>query len=300
MAPLAMQQAFDEVYIYALDGAKPNAAMLSSYFGRWRPKAGGGPQKVSRGATTGRAGTPQQQQQQRVVVDVRYHAFSHRKYKGTFRRVGKGQETGSLIDASVPQAPGTQSIAVDVETIDTFFEAEPYIDLLMTDTEGFDYDVFRGGSTFFREGRVGIYAFEMGGARHDFPAHFKELQGFNYSCYFPLQRSGKAAQAPFHKTMYVPSWLRVEKWDAQRSLKGWFNALCIHRPTQPDMVAIMEELAGEDTTVLPPFNHTCPVYQFVATKYGAMHKDGMSASKRRDTRGRLVQQYFSPVRAAGG
>lgn len=139
-----------------------------------------------------------------------------------------GVEIGKVLSVA---APGY--VPVNIASLDSFFAASPpvFVDVLSTDAEGFDQDVARGAKSLIATGRVGVYQFEMYRAE-DYHAVFERLDGFGYTCFFPVVvrrkikgwRSRHSPRVPMYIQITSPCWKEVYN----RTI-GWSNAVCYNR-----------------------------------------------------------------------
>lgn len=94
-----------------------------------------------------------------------------------------------LPENNQPQSEGAAVQTITVQKLDTFCRENgvEHIDLLKTDTEGFDLDVLRGGEKQLREGKISFVFSEVGFSEQDkqhsfFPAilQFLTTNGFEF------------------------------------------------------------------------------------------------------------------------
>ena len=116
------------------------------------------------------------------------------------------------------------------------------IDILLTDTEGNDFDVYEGAlERYLSKGRVGIYVFEThrGPNKRSLKSVLLELEYYGYECFFPLQGTG-AYLSPITPVAerYHPN------FDA--SQRGWKNVVCAQTTTFPQLAALVRELTSTD------------------------------------------------------
>jgi hypothetical protein len=105
----------------------------------------------------------------------------------------------------------TNETPVLVRTIDQFCDEEGIdkIDVLKSDTQGFDLEVFKGAEESIRKKKIGLIYFEI-----IFADQYKKLPSFSESFDFLTARGFKLVS--FYKIYY------------QRKLAGWTDALFVH------------------------------------------------------------------------
>ena len=105
----------------------------------------------------------------------------------------------------------TKETPVEVRTIDAFIEQEAIerIDILKSDTQGFDLEVFKGAERAMAMNRIGLIYFEI-----IFAEQYQQLPSFSEIFEFLTQRDFKLVS--FYKIYY------------QRKLAGWTDALFVH------------------------------------------------------------------------
>lgn len=146
------------------------------------------------------------------VPQINGHNFALGSEDGTAPLYLHGWSQGNSL---VPELAGTPSGTenVDVTTIDAFCAENGIrgIDLLKTDTEGFDLDVIAGASNLLRSGRVHLIYSEIGVRRRDrrhtpLSALLGLLEPLNYhlfSLYDPPLREVDPANE-FFNALFVP------------------------------------------------------------------------------------------------
>lgn len=95
-------------------------------------------------------------------------------------------QQSSLHGAAV-QAPGAAAQSIEVETVDRFCEQRGIdrVDILKSDTEGFDLEVLRGATRLLRARRIGFVYVEVGFSDRDaqhtpYSAVLEHLQQFGF------------------------------------------------------------------------------------------------------------------------
>ena len=159
-----------------------------------------------------------------------YHnlAISNTNGTASFPQFPLGMETGSLGGGGSP---------VEKTTLDLLLPADlDEIDVLLTDTEGFDFDVQTGASRWIKTGKVGILVFELHNGPNKMPLSqlVKGLEEDGFSCYFPIQ--GNGLERHVVKIEY-DSW-RPE-WDTIS--RGWANAVCIGSKRFPELIEVFDD-----------------------------------------------------------
>lgn len=163
-----------------------------------------------------------------------YHkAVSHSKGKTKFCDSHFGAENAHIGDCSSKSA-----VAVDVVTLDEFLPPSvTFIDVLLTDTEGFDFDVLAGArERFLKLGNVGIYIFEIhrGPNKRGVHSVVSELESYGFQCYYPVHGSKLARHV-----------VRIsgECWQQDYEKKrGWFNIVCANERRFPELTRVFVEL----------------------------------------------------------
>lgn len=149
------------------------------------------------------------------IVEIVNAAVSHTPGTAYFPDGVLGKETGKV---SAVAAPGF--VPVKIVSLDMFLADKnvSFIDILSTDAEGFDQDVAKGAESWIKNGRVGVYQFEMYRAE-DYKTIFERLYEWGYVCfYFTEVRKGFSA----------PWLIRISGcWQPYfQNLIGWVNGLC--------------------------------------------------------------------------
>ena len=106
----------------------------------------------------------------------------------------------------------TKETLVEVKTIDQFCEDERIdrIDVLKSDTQGFELEVFKGAERTIRAGRIGLVYFET-----IFSDMYKELPSFAETYEYLTTRDFLLVS--FYQICY------------QKRLASWSDALFVHR-----------------------------------------------------------------------
>jgi hypothetical protein len=135
-----------------------------------------------------------------------------------------------------------------VKAFSSYNNTVPYIDVLTTDTEGFDLNVAIGADTLLKSGRVKMYIFElhqkkMGSRAVNYRDVFGKLESYGYECYYPAM-PGKRGE-----TVDLPHLVKItgDKCFHGRfgGFIGWMNAVCAHRQSAPELVNIFGKLTKE-------------------------------------------------------
>lgn len=135
-----------------------------------------------------------------------------------------------------------------VTTLDDELPSEiSQIDLLLTDTEGFDMNVADGATRFIDAGKVGLYIFELhfGPLKRKLRSHVKRLARAGMACYFPV--GNPAFRELAGRTIHSPKYVRIshECWSDtyEHRMGGWGpNAVCYNRrvPQLEELFASLE------------------------------------------------------------
>ena len=208
----------------------------------------------------------------RATITIRNAAASDAPGRAYFPDQAFGIETGKVV--SEPQAG---YLPVDIVALDDELGHIPFLDILSTDAEGFDQQVAKGAEKFLKEGRVGVYQFEMYKS-HDYKEIFERLGRWGYACYFSTASRRDRCHKPPKKPMFkVPMIVRItDCWeDDYNGYVGWVNGLC-------------------HNTRIEPLNK---IFEYLANK---RHKGGNGncaprASGRSYTR-RFVEEFVVPLR----
>lgn len=162
------------------------------------------------------------------VVNITNAAVSHTPGTAYFPDGVLGKETGKV---SVVPADGF--VPVQILSLDAYIGHLPFLDILSTDAEGFDQDVAKGAKSFIRNGRVGVYQFEMYRAE-DYKTIFENLHEWGYVCYYFTE---------VRKGFSAPWLIRISGcWQSYfQKLIGWVNGLC-YNTRVPELKPIFERL----------------------------------------------------------
>ena len=138
---------------------------------------------------------------------------------------------------------GTGDMDVPMTTLEKMLPPHvDTIDILLTDTEGNDFNVFEGGlERYFAKGRVGIYVFEThyGPNTRSLKSVLLELEYYGYECFFPLYTAGP------YLTPITPVAERYHpSFDGTQ--RGWKNVVCVQTSTFPQLAALVRELTSTD------------------------------------------------------
>jgi FkbM family methyltransferase len=106
----------------------------------------------------------------------------------------------------------TKETLVEVKTIDRFCDDEQieYIDILKSDTQGFDFEVFKGAEGAIRANRIGLIYFEI-----IFSNMYKNLPPF--------------AQIYEYLTLHDFLLVSFYQFHYQKQLASWTDALFVHK-----------------------------------------------------------------------
>ena len=196
------------------------------------------------------------------VVEITHAAVSSTPSKAYFPNNEFGVETGKVLSAP---APGY--VPVNVVTLDTHLKGVDFIHVLSTDAEGFDQEVAKGAEGFLKNGRVGVYQFEMY-KDMDYKPVFDQLEDWGYVCWFAtssrkiritskkqkevmkkwvrmmMRKFGITKNEALHPL--VPKLVRITGcWEqAYRDYHGWVNGLC-HNKKVPELNAIFDTLSRD-------------------------------------------------------
>lgn len=161
---------------------------------------------------------------------------SRNNVKFDFRQLALGHEHGKTTFPDSPSLFGVESaglrttgaehkstqINVTVSTLNDELRDEgiDFIDVLMTDTEGNDFNVAEGARSWIAAGKVGLYMFEIHRDRNKDPkntlgAHIRRLETAKYRCFAPHS--------------HFTSQISHECWDTSlEHIFGWMNVLCVN------------------------------------------------------------------------
>ena len=112
-----------------------------------------------------------------------------------------------------------------------------FIDVLLTDAEGFDFDVADGATRWLKTGKALLYVLELhanrGVNQQTLGQFIKQLESAGYVCYFPLQGSiGRHVARVSH-----------ECWnDGMNRYRGWVNMACVNAKHAPELIEVFDEL----------------------------------------------------------
>ena len=110
-----------------------------------------------------------------------------------------------------------------------------YIDILMTDAEGYDYRVADGASYFLDGGRVGLYIFELWGRNIPLRQHLERLARAGFRCYFPQSLEQHIYRA------FVP--ISGVCWREEYNYVGWSNVVCANTKRAPELVRMLDAMS---------------------------------------------------------
>lgn len=146
---------------------------------------------------------------------------------------------------------------VTMTTLDKLMPAElDQIDVLLTDTEGFDFDVQAGAiDRFFKTGKVGIYVLELQPGissigKRKLGDFVKDMSKWGFECYFPIYGKGgnhrTVANVTFDPREEFNCWDdRSNKYD---EFRGWYNMVCAGTRQNPELREVFAELQKTPTT----------------------------------------------------
>lgn len=263
--------AIPQVNIVGFEGLPKNSRVLQQYFAR--VKLGNVAVKIEPMAVSNSTGTVQ---------------FIQQSVGSENGRIARNTRSDSAI----------KKVTVGTTSLDAYFlganrtthvldDAAAKIDVLLTDTEGFDAVVFSGAKQLLRERRVSLYMFEMVASHDANTAMLEELdRDFGFTCYFPSQRMAKART---DLALFVPYLVRAGSAAAPKRISGWINALCVRREEQ-ELLKRIDALTLLNTDVLPAGYLTCPAHDALWPGWMA---GGSDAAARRSHRKKAVLAYFS-------
>ena len=129
----------------------------------------------------------------------------------TFIENSQSDMSSFLAPSELSWGTVTKETVVAVRTIDEFCDQEAIsrIDILKSDTQGFELEVFRGAEASMRAGRIGLVYFEIivSDMYKDLPS-FSDTFAFLTDCGFHL--------------------VSTYDWYYQRDLASWTDALFVH------------------------------------------------------------------------
>lgn len=177
----------------------------------------------------------------KATIHLRHAAVSDVPSKLYFPDNAFGFETGKVKKDPLPGYVPVNILSLGDElrgkSILPNVMQEECLDVLSTDAEGFDQDVARGAEWFLREGRVGVYQFEMY-REEDYQKVFERLKEWGYVCFYatasrrPPKNQPAADGQPQMKRKRrlpeVPKVIRItDCWDPDYAgYIGWVNGLC--------------------------------------------------------------------------
>mgnify|MGYP001122910860 CR=1 FL=1 len=117
-----------------------------------------------------------------------------------------------------------QSTDVKIITLDSFSEKQKieYIHILKSDTQGFDFEVFKGAGRLMKENRIGLIYFEF-----TFSEMYKGLPSF-YDV-FKYLSDNNFALVTFYESHF------------QKELVGWTDALLINRAFYQNRMKVLKK-----------------------------------------------------------
>jgi hypothetical protein len=163
----------------------------------------------------------------------------------------------STIPVVVKRGPG-ESYKLETEIVSLGKFLPPHvetIDMLLTDTEGHDFDVLDGArERFLKPGKVAIYIFEL----HRHPTKLKqqqrplgdvvaELESYGYTIFMPIhrQRGTHRRDKGVNKRHVVRMSSTVgECWRESYNtvFRGWKNMIAVHLTNFPELKLVFYEL----------------------------------------------------------
>lgn len=207
----------DPWHLYAYEAQPANAAWLRGYVSQHPPPPG-------------------------CRVHVR-HAAVGATLGGTvaFASGALGVETGAVCATTGPAGDTPRCVQVPQTTLDhELAGAVEHVDVLLTDTEGHDYQVGAGARALLSAGRVGLYTFEAKGRDRTLRQHVAMLEAFRYACYAPLQPLKPYAQT----LLRISAAPAADCWHAGLDEPTWGNVVCAHA-SQPELLDVLEGMAAE-------------------------------------------------------
>lgn len=195
-----------------------------------------------------------------------------------------------------------------ITTLDDAFgsQRDLYIDLLLSDSEKHDPFVFQGAFRLLSQGRIGVYVFELGASEAETLKMLSSFHRWHYTCYLPLERRREAKHdlsIPVYAAVKISDFLAMRGKHIVNgvALEGWMNCICVHGPTQPVLLQIMEGLTQHVLGAAP--EHTfavCPVYAFITNSTTKWHlkkasfvRNQKMRNMRREKKAKLVDEYFA-------
>ena len=170
-----------------------------------------------------------------------------------FSHVVFGVETGGADQPSNGGEAGTgqvdklaRRVRVPVRTLHAELRAlgVDRVDVLLTDTEGYDFLVADGAGPLLAAGRVGLYVWEIhrSPAGHQLGARIAELDRWGYECFLPTYRppgwKGKSFEARYTIRRRLVPISGGCLPPGLRDLAGWHNVVCANRRL-PGLVAAL-------------------------------------------------------------
>jgi len=144
--------------------------------------------------------------------------------------------------------------AVDVTAV-TLDEAIPAhideIDVLLTDTEGSDFDVLEGAmQRWVKPGRVGLYLFELmnGTNRRPLQSIVADFYDAGFTCYYILRPPAKAQLLRVSGDCWRPEY--------NERLRGWKNMVCANQRRFPELNQVLQWMES-----VPAVKSGCPPKQ---------------------------------------
>jgi hypothetical protein len=203
--------------VHAFDGTASHVDFVRGFFEALPAVSAGSSVTVRHAAVTRRSG-----------------GFAH------FPQLSLGVELAGIGPAVAKQNGPADKTAVPMVSVDDAVASLPFIDVLLTDTEGHDYRVADGAAKFLDGGKVGLYVFELADTTRKLGAHVRRLEAAGYECYFPLHDRVDGAAARYVQRISHGCYRAA--FDA---FAGWNNALCVNLRV-PALVAAMRALERAD------------------------------------------------------
>jgi hypothetical protein len=204
-----------------------------------------------------------------AAVTVKWAAMSHKPGTMTFSgnpffgsELGRiGSDASGWKDLPKQWRADFTGVATNVTTMDIEFPAAasaavaggappappPRIDVLLTDTEGFDILVAGAARNTLLAGRVGLYIQEVLYARHRVPrlsSLVAALDEAGMSCYFPLEPRRAGGEATTRRFLPISGRCWRAAFDTNG---GWYNMVCVNR-REPELLAALRDIDTDAAT----------------------------------------------------